>query len=313
MNPFNPPNYPNEFNKKINKPYSYSDHIIRKPEKAEVVKRRRSIVVVDSKFRDKTRYPDPSDYTINFDEHYKYVTEVEMISYCIPRWPMYQISSSLSNNKILLMADAAGTTNIQSRDPPIKLDITLNDGDYTLIELADEIATQIIKKEPGIGLTTEYDDEKNSITIKNTANTTFIIEKAEIFNIDITTTENTLKVSPVFRTLQTLYPLNKCPYVMLKINPLRRYDSIDGNAAIRDSFALIPLGNDFKELLTTHNYGNVKYFNPPLPKLSQFKIKFMNPNTNQLWNIGKPVHRDHVMVFVITTLNQSGIYTDTLQ
>ena len=29
----------------------------------------------------------------------------------------------------------------------------------------------------------------------------------------------------------------------------RRYDSIDGNAAIRDSFALIP-GNDFKELLT---------------------------------------------------------------
>ena len=40
---------------------------------------------------------------------------------------------------------------------------------------------------------------------------------------------------------------------MLKINPLRRYDSIDGNAAIRDSFALIPLGNDFKELLTTHN------------------------------------------------------------
>ena len=105
MNPFNPPNYPNEFNKEINKPYSYSDHIIRKPEKAEVVKRRRSIVVVDSKFRDKTRYPDPSDYTINFDEHYKYVTEVEMISYCIPRWPMYQISSRESNNKILLKAD----------------------------------------------------------------------------------------------------------------------------------------------------------------------------------------------------------------
>ena len=36
---------------------------------------------------------------------------------------------------------------------------------------------------------------------------------------------------------------------MLKINPLKRYDSIDGNSAIRDSFALIPLGNDFKELL----------------------------------------------------------------
>ena len=30
----------------------------------------------------------------------------------------------------------------------------------------------------------------------------------------------------------------------------------------------------------------------------------MNPNTNQLWNTGKPAHRDHVM-FVITTLNQS--------
>ena len=48
---------------------------------------------------------------------------------------------------------------------------------------------------------------------------------------------------------------------MLKINPLRRYDSIDGNAAIRDSFALTPIGNDFKELLTTI-IGNVKYFNP---------------------------------------------------
>ena len=97
---------------------------------------------------------------------------------------------------------------------------------------------------------------------------------------------------------------------MLKINPLKRYDSIDGNSAIRDSFALIPLGNDFKELLTTHNYGNVKYFNPPLPKLSQFKVKFLNPLTKSTWNFR---NRDHVMIFVITTLNQSGIYSDTLQ
>lgn len=312
MNPFNPPNYPNEFNKKINKPYSYSDHIIRKPEKAEVVKRRRSIVVVDSKFRDKTRYPDPSDYTINFDEHYKYVTEVEMISYCIPRWPMYQISSRESNNKILLTVNTATGISGDSNNINKSLEITLDDGEYSLKELADEIVDKL-NQNSGLNLTTEYDDDKNSITILDTNVTSFRIDKAELFNIDIDSAENISKARPILRRRQTFYPLNKCPYVMLKINPLRRYDSIDGNAAIRDSFALIPLGNDFKELLTTHNYGNVKYFNPPLPKLSQFKIKFMNPNTNQLWNIGKPAHREHVMVFVITTLNQSGIYTDTLQ
>ena len=267
MNPFNPPNYPNEFNKKINKPYSYSDHIIRKPEKAEVVKRRRSIVVVDSKFRDKTRYPDPSDYTINFDEHYKYVTEVEMISYCIPRWPMYQISSGQSNNKILLTVNTATGISGDSNNINKSLEITLDDGEYSLKELADEIVDKL-NQNSGLNLTTEYDDDKNSITILDTNVTSFRIDKAEIFNIDIDSAENISKARPILRRRQTFYPLNKCPYVMLKINPLRRYDSIDGNAAIRDSFALIPLGNDFKELLTTHNYGNVKYFNPPLPKLS---------------------------------------------
>ena len=42
----NPSNYPNDFNKMVNKPYSYHDHIINKPEKATIQKRRRNMLLL---------------------------------------------------------------------------------------------------------------------------------------------------------------------------------------------------------------------------------------------------------------------------
>ena len=284
----NPSNYPNDFNKMVGKPYSYHEHIINKPEKATIQKRRRNIVVVDSRFRDKTKYPNPSDYTIEFDEHYKYVTEVEMISYCIPRDAIYQITAE--NKNININEDSGNNININ-------INITLDEDIYNIDELSDAISSKI---PPINNYSVSYSTTNKTITITQNNSKDFKITNAPLFGINQETAQ---------KNSHTFY-LNKCPYVMLKINPLKRYDSIDGNSAIRDSFALIPLGNDFKELLTTHNYGNVKYFNPPLPKLSQFKVKFLNPLTKTTWDFR---NRDHVMIFVITTLNQSGIYSDTLQ
>ncbi len=288
MNPLNLPNYPDEFKKIVGKPYSYHEHIIQKPEKATIQKRKRHIVVVDSRFRDTAKYSSPSDYTIDFDEHYKYVTDVEMISYCIPRDPIYLINS---NNNLIKLSEIGNI-------PPKTHDITLDNGEYNLRELSDEIHNKFISQSSTY--TADHNDENKTITITEDSSTKFSI----ISNLFGISTQSRHKI------MHTLQPLNKCPYVMLKIDQLRRYDSVDGNAAIRDSFALVPLGNDFKELLTTHNYGNVKSFNPPLPKLSKFKIKFLNPLNNQPWNFR---NRDHVMIFVITTLNQSGKYSDTLQ
>ena len=60
-----------------------------------------SIIFIESKKRNKKFYPTPSEYTIEFDNPFKYVYGVEILDASIPR-TMYQIDKTNNNLKIVL-------------------------------------------------------------------------------------------------------------------------------------------------------------------------------------------------------------------
>jgi hypothetical protein len=60
-----------------------------------------SIIFIESKNRNRDIYPTPSEYTITFDNPFKYVYGFEIIDASIPR-TMYQIDKTNNNLKIVL-------------------------------------------------------------------------------------------------------------------------------------------------------------------------------------------------------------------
>ena len=60
-----------------------------------------AIIFIESSKRDKNTYPTPSEYTITFDNPFKYVYGVEILDASIPR-TMYQIDKTNNNLKIVL-------------------------------------------------------------------------------------------------------------------------------------------------------------------------------------------------------------------
>lgn len=87
------------------------------------------------------------------------------------------------------------------------------------------------------------------------------------------------------------------PYVLLNIPEFNRFDSID--KTIQNSFALINMSGSSR-VFENSNPGNIKYFNPPLPKLDKVSINFLKYN-------GLPCNFNginHCLVFSIEYINQ---------
>ena len=88
-----------------------------------------------------------------------------------------------------------------------------------------------------------YDEVKQRLEFSH-ASVTFFLQYSGSISATIGFKKITQSTSSV---LKSVYPLEfkGCPYVMLKIPQLHRFDSVDGNSTIRDSFALIPLNKEF--------------------------------------------------------------------
>lgn len=105
------------------------------------------------------------------------------------------------------------------------------------------------------------------------------------------------------------YKYNLCtePYVILDIKELDRVDGY--STSLNDSFAILPLTSvhNKKNFIGHDEMGQsseIKYFNPPLPRLQKLTIKFKTYDGNIVDFNGL----DHYLDFEILTLNQSGKY-----
>ncbi len=98
------------------------------------------------------------------------------------------------------------------------------------------------------------------------------------------------------------FNLNEDPYVILRVPELKRLNGV--NTPIADGFQMINFYFTSQPNVIKSFY-EIRFFNPPIPKLSQFTIEFRTYN-GDLWDTG---NFDHYLDFNITTLNQTNHYS----
>ena len=96
----------------------------------------------------------------------------------------------------------------------------------------------------------------------------------------------------------------ECPdYVILDIPEFHSLKSDNNN--IHDSFCIIPLNTKCKTIIDSDtNLREIKFFNPPLPRLSKINIRFKRYDGSDYDFNGK----EHMLMFNIYSLNQPGKY-----
>ena len=252
------------------------------------------IVVIDSRDRDITSYPINSNYQIDLDEEYKNILSVELVSIDIPK-TQYLINNT--NN--LLYFKVSG--NIYTA--------TITMGNYTITELSDAL------KESMDGLSSQdFTISNSTITNKITisvATGTFdllFVDKTQHMGklLGFNTTSNITGQSTVVAPNQ--YDLNGPTYIILHIN---EFENLFGKkSSVKKGFAKIPLDathTEYKYFKNTQDYHVIKYFTPPLAKLAQLNIRFLNYDGEE-YDFGG---LEHSMVLKIRRYNQSmGYFTN---
>lgn len=279
-------------------------------------------LVVDSRDRNQDRYSNPANYQIDFNEVYKDILSIELISAEIPK-STYTINSS--NNKIYFQETATQVSNDTFYTGTIPI------GNYST---ASDLATAIQTAMDGAtGSEADYTVSVLSTTNKLSISSNFG-GSATLFNLLFdggtekynATTRTVYKensIGPVIGfsradltgttvgvayTGQNQYNLNGENYIFLNIKELENLDSInDSQGSGTDSFTKITLDADTtnrKFYKAEHDYISKVVFVPPLAKLGQMIIKFITYN-NDIYDFGG---LEHSLYFRITTFNQSQNY-----
>lgn len=252
------------------------------------------VVVIDSRDRDITLYPSNSNYQIDLDEEYKNILSVELISIDIPK-TQYLINNT--NNLLYFKV----TGNIYAATVPM--------GNYTITELSSALKASM--------------DQLSSqvFTITNSTITNKITISVASGNFDLLFINQTQHMGKLLGFDTTIdyetqtsidapnqYDLNGPTYIILHIN---EFENLFGKkSSIKKGFAKIPLDTtqtEYKYFKNTQDYNVIKEFTPPLAKLAQLNIRFLNYDGEE-YDFGG---LEHSMVLKIKRYNQSmGYFTN---
>jgi hypothetical protein len=132
------------------------DFLIKPPTQEQLrSKIRERILLVDSRSRDRTRYPDPNDYVIDLKENLKNVTSMELVHCYVPFNPQLIHSNNNTFWLDVYDADALLTT----------YEIVIPEGNYSKTELAakmTELITIATSKDDFSGFSMEVDYNANT-------------------------------------------------------------------------------------------------------------------------------------------------------
>ena len=285
---------PKEFDKLIDDTYKYNNNFLKTYH-----------LVIDSRDRNTTLYPNNYNYQIDLDRPYTDVVAVELVSANIPKTE-YLINDS--NNKIHFSDD--GTEYVA----------TITNGNYTISTLVTAIKNAM----ETVGTSTftvTNDSVTNKITIVSSGSTFSLLfnggsetygettrttypesSAAEIIGFSKSDFTGALTYTGDFQ-----YNLNGPTYVLLEIDD---FDNINGvhNTTISNAFAKIMLdtssNSSYKFFKSQSDYIAKKEFTPLLGKLNQMNIKFRNHN-GSFYDFG---NLPHTLYFKIITLNQAQGY-----
>ena len=287
---------PKEFKNLENNAYKYNNNYVKTFN-----------LVIDSRDRNTSAYPDNFKYQIDLDTIYKDVLSVELVSANVPK-SEYLINTS--NNKIYFTDNGSA-----------ELTATLPVGNYTPATLATAISTamttvatntftatvdSVLTNKFTIAVNTgiftmdfKGDDEKYGNTVRSKYRDNSIGPVIGFSQIDVSGAGTYIG--------QNQYNLNGPTYVLLHIDD---FDNLFGvhNNSITKSFAKIILDteqNSYKFFKSQTDYITRKEYSPPRGKLAQLNISFLNYD-GSFYDFGG---LEHSIYFRIKTLNQSqGFY-----
>ena len=285
---------PKEFKNLVNNAYKYNNNFVKTYN-----------LVIDSRDRNTVSYPDNYNYQIDLDYIYKDILSVELVSANVPK-TQYLINSS--NNKIYFTDNGSS-----------ELIATIPVGNYTSTTLATAVGTAMTTA--GTNTFTVTDDTlTNTYTIAvNTG--TYTLDFAGVSETYGSTTRIRYRdnsIGPIIGFAQTdlsgaitytganQYNFNGPTYILLHISD---FDNLYGvhNNSITKSFAKITLDTDlnsYKFFKSQSDYITKKEFSPPMAKMAQLNIKFLNYDGSFYDFSGL----DHCLYFKIKTLNQNQGY-----
>jgi len=284
---------PDDFKKLVDNSFKYNNNYIKE-----------YFILIDSRDRNNNDYPDPNNYQIDLNQDYKEILEVKLVSSNIPK-SQYLINS---NNNSLSFIDSNQNT----------YDILIPIGNYTINELIIQIQNSMNSSGTSDSFNVTLNSSTNKITINSVSNFELLFDGGlEKYN----NTERTIyKENSIGKTIgflpsnlsgsntytsQNQYNLHGPTYILLHIDEFFNIDGIKNS--IQNSFAKIPLDtnqNEYKFFKNSNDYDVVTQFSPPLAKLSQLNVRFLNYN-NSLYDFGG---LDHSFLLKIKTLNQSQGY-----
>ena len=285
---------PKEFKNLVDNAYKYNNNYLKTYN-----------LVIDSRDRNTVAYPDNFNYQIDLDTIYKDIVSVELVSANVPK-SQYLINSS--NNKIYFTDNGSA-----------ELTATIPIGNYTAATLATAIGTAMTTVATNT-FTVTNNTLTNTFTIAvNTG--TYTLDFAGVSEVYGTTTriryrENSIGAiigfpqtdlsGSISYTGSNQYNFNGPTYILLHID---NFDNLFGvhNNSITKSFAKIILDTDlnsYKYFKSQTDYITKKEFSPPLAKLAQMNIKFLNYDGTFYDFSGL----EHCLYFKVKVLNQPGSF-----
>ncbi len=249
-------------------------------------------IVVDSRIRDQNLFPTPNEYDIPFDDDINDVVSAQLVYIDMP-FPNYLINKFF--NQLTISVGGIDTT------------ITLDEGEYTDAQLLAEFQSKI---DSALGT--------NFIIISHTNRTDkYTFTSASQFTLKFANKTNTLALLLGFSRIKDYTStwdgvsaftltgdfrrnLNFNNYIIMDIEQFDILKSIDRD--LNKSFAMIPRNYDTLNLADNPQY--IKYFSPPIPKLTKLRVRLYD-------RFGNPYNfhnQDHRFEIELTSFKQRRKY-----
>lgn len=252
-------------------------------------------IVVDSRVRDKTLFPYPNSYEINFEDDINDVKSCRLLYIDIPM-PQYLVNSNF--NAVYFSVGATSYT------------ATIPIGDYTASALATAITTAMNAALPAtfqVSYNTLLDNYVFNATVAFTllfngksnplSSLLGFSEKKDYASIaDPSTPSFPNKVSAEFRKN---FDYNN--YVIMDIEQFDILKSIDRD--LNKSFAIIP--KNYSTISLWDEQGIIKNFSPPIGRLTKVRVKFYD----RYGNLYDFQNMDHRFELLFTSFKQRRKYT----
>jgi len=262
--------------------FDFSNSAIIKPnqqgfDKGREVLKKYHPIVIDSRDRNISRFPEPSKYVIDLDDQIEDVIAAELV---VANIPVKQYVVNDTNDAFACILD--DTTELVIRIPH---------GNYAPEQLAVRLKQELDRKTTGQEVRIQYDALRDKFSFQSSDPFRLDFEKrttkaypfnmgkllgfpSRIFDAKLDADDSQFKIEAPYRK-----NFEETNYALLKITGFNVYKS--DNQMIDRTFAVIPFQrldqNIASEVQTIR-----KDFNPPIPRLSKLQISFVDRNGNPI-------------------------------